>query len=370
MSEESKQDEEETPQDSAELDLTEGARSGTAKSVWAALLLSVIALAVAAAGLYFQYQSHDTVASRFQAVDNVQSQLQDVERRLGELASGREALVDRIEDLSGGQEEHGERIDNLYRRQKSDNIDWAVAEIEHLMIIAEHSLTLRRDRTTALAALEAADDRLRDLGEPGLTAVRRQLTSDINALRSVDEVDIDGLSLYLADVAGRVEELPLPESLVREEAAPEEKQPTGQSGGGEEAPAWRRLLSGVWEEIKGLVVITRTDASGRALLMPEERYFLYQNLRLQLESARMAVFRRDTENFQASLDLAVTWLEEYFRTDSSAVANVIQSLKEMRRVELERELPAISSSLESLRAWIKERAQSSTGPSAEGDPAS
>ena len=364
MSEESRQEEEQGREASAELDLSSEEKTGPGKTALAALLLALIALAAGAGALYAEFQSRDTVQSRSRTIDDLRSQMQSMDDRLGELVSRRQALTERLEGLREEQRALADSVDTLYRRQKQDNIDWAVAEIEHLMVIAVHSLTLQRDLDTALAALQAADDRLRDLGEPGLTDVRRRLTADINALKAVDDVDIGGLSLYLADVAGRVEELP-----VQERSAP---QPAGNAAAttapDESKPAWKRLLAGVWREIKSLVVITRSDDAGRALLMPEERYFLYQNLRLQLESARMAVFRRDTQNFRSSLDLVINWLEEYFRTDSNAVGNVVQSLEEMRKLKLERDLPDISSSLETLRAWIKERARSATSGNGEAAP--
>ena len=117
-------------------------------------------------------------------------------------------------------------------------------------------------------------------------------------------------------------------------------------------------------------MITRTGRSGAALLLPEEKYFLYQNLRLQLESTRAAVFRRDTASFHASLDLALQWLQEYFDSGNTAVRNAVQSLRDMKKVDLDQELPDISSSLESLRAYIKEKDQPSTPDDSQAEPSS
>lgn len=357
MSEESRQDEAEPGDDSVELDLTEEERPRGRKLAGFALLLSLIALGATAAVFYFQQQALDAAADRSAAYETTASRLNDLEGRVEQLQSRRGPLTDQLERLQGEQERLANRVDSLYREQKRVNTDWAIAEVEHLLVIAEHSLALSGDLETALAALDAADDRLRNLGEPGLLAVRKQLQSDINNLRAVEDVDVSGLSLFLADLAQRVDTLPLQE---RETPEPESQDDpsTGQAQD-DPAPAWKRLLSGIWREMKSLVVITRSDKAGQALLMPEERYFLYQNLRLQLESARANVLRRDTENFRASLDLIITWLEEYFETGSSSVDNVLQSLGKMKRLELARDLPDINSSLESLNAWIKDRARSS-----------
>ena len=55
---------------------------------------------------------------------------------------------------------------------------------------------------------------------------------------------------------------------------------------------WQRLARSLWQELKSLLVISRTDKNNAALLAPQERYFLYQNLRLQLEAARLAAIEQ------------------------------------------------------------------------------
>ena len=47
-----------------------------------------------------------------------------------------------------------------------------------------------------------------------------------------------------------------------------------------------------------MVIIARTDKNTAALLVPRERYFLYQNLRLQLELSRMALLIRDEDQYR------------------------------------------------------------------------
>jgi uroporphyrin-3 C-methyltransferase len=319
-----------------------------------AVLLSLIALASAGGGLYLLQQFRASAGGREAELAQLHSQLQGLQRSIASLQGQREALSDSVKKLTDRQETMQQSIKKLYESQNRHTIDWALDEIEHLMIIAVHSLTLQKDVKTALAALKAADVRIRDLGDPSLLPVRRQVVSDINALRSVNQVDISGLSLFLADAVGRVDDLPLTKAAT---ATGSEKHVKAVD---QNLPAWERVLMGVWQEIKGLVVITRTSQAGAALLLPEEKYFLYQNLRLQLESARAAVFRRDTANFHASIDIALKWLQKYFDTNDAAVSNIMQSLRGMKKLDLEQKLPDISSSLESLHAYMKQHAEGSS----------
>ena len=50
-----------------------------------------------------------------------------------------------------------------------------VAETEYLLRIAGHRLNLARDTRAALAAMELADQRLRDTLDPGWAGVREQI---------------------------------------------------------------------------------------------------------------------------------------------------------------------------------------------------
>ncbi len=254
-------------------------------------------------------------------------------------------LEEKLQAVESAQAALGKRLNDLLRMQSMGNNDWALAEVEHLLIIASHRLKLEKDAGLALAALEAADDRLRDINDPELLSVRQQLASDINTLKQVSPVDISGLALFLSDVVGRVSELPLAPVVINDE-----RELPAQSEVDPAAGTWDRLVDSVWKDIRGLVQISRTGEDGPATLAPEQRYFLYQNLRLQLESARYAVLRRDSANLSVSAGIIVDWLNKYFDVSDSGVSNIVESVSRMSGLELAPELPSISSSLETLRA--------------------
>ena len=84
------------------------------------------------------------------------------------------------------------------------------------------------------------------------------------------------------------------------------------------------------------------------MLVPEQRYFLYQNLRLQLESARLALLNADASSYKHSLQTAVSWLERYFAGDErDAMLNTLNALQQQ---QIEIAIPDISASLN----WLKE----------------
>ncbi len=312
------------------------------------LLSIVILLALGFSGAMF-YQSHmskaagEDLAMRLLPIEtelqSLQAELADVRMRNGQLQNNMQALQSQQQNLAVD-------MQKAFREENSNNNDWTLAEIEYLLVVASHRLELEQNVKLALAAMLAADERLKNNDDPGLLSVRRQLTADINSLRAVESVDISGLTLYLSDLVGRVFDLPLNEISVTdtgtEAALPEQ-----------DTSKLKQLLSSVWLELKSLVQISRQGEETIATLMPQQRYFLYQNLRLQLESARFAVLRRDTQNFNVSLLIVMDWLNQYFDTTDSAVDSILESLEKMAGLELEPELPDISSSLESVRAYSR-----------------
>lgn len=236
--------------------------------------------------------------------------------------------------------------------QTRSNVDLALAEVEYLLILATHRLTLAQDPRTALAALEAADKRLAGLNVSGLDAVRAQLKADLDALRAVNDVDLAGLSLYLADLSARAESLELKHAY---SAGPRTSpEPSGRDTG------WRGIWRSVIQELRSLVVITRSAVPDPVTLLPRERYFLFHNLRVQIETARLAVLRRDTRALRASAGTLLDWLDSYFNRGNDDVSNVMEAIGRMAELELAPELPDISSSLETVRALIHERARQET----------
>jgi uroporphyrin-3 C-methyltransferase len=330
-------------------------KSSGSTSGWVALLVALVALStgVLAWREVSRLKSDTTLLDRIAASEQRVSELQG---RLDALGGVQVEMQQGISRLEQADTDMADVLRSLSGSINVSNTDLAVAEIEQLLIMAVHRLTLERDVSTALTILETAELRLASLDEPDLESTRSQLATDISALRAVAPVDIAGLSLYLADLPGRVESLPLNKVAVVETApAPAPADPTL-------LPAWQRLLQAVWQEFRSLFVITRTGSNGRATLLPNESWFLYQNLRLQLESARLAVVREDTENLRISLQQIREWLNDYFDTGNSEVSNILQTTEKMAALELSPVLPDISSSLENLRVFIKTRAMTTAVP--------
>jgi uroporphyrin-III C-methyltransferase len=274
------------------------------------------------------------------------SAVQDSIKRTTEALSSLSSLHKKLEELESKQEVMSHSLSQPQEQQIHINKDYALAEIEHLLIIASYNLQLGHDIATALSAMESADARLTGLSDSGVLSVREQLVADMNELRAINQADLSGLALYLSDLISRVDELVLKENLVSE------KTKTKVEINKEETKGIKQFFMLVFKELKSLIVITRDNNVSKARLLPDEVYFIKANLRLELANARFAVFNRDKENLHASIGYIQLWLNNYFDMSDAAVKNIYDSLSKMKKMELAFPEMDISSSLESVRALI------------------
>lgn len=241
--------------------------------------------------------------------------------------------------------------------QSNANVDFALAEAEYLLILAEQRLTLMQDVETAKAALQAVDNRLAGLEAPGLDAVRGQVNADLLRLAQVRGIDYSGWIEKLGELTAGAETFPLRTG---------EQAPANSPTAGAAPQGWRGLLHSVWQEIRGTVVITRTAAELAPL--PTERHYLVHNLLLRIETARLALLRRDTRALRDAAASAMDWLRRWFDGGDPRVRDALDRLQEMTGLDPAAPLPDITSSLETLRALSRERASPAAGPAPSTPP--
>ena len=273
--------------------------------------------------------------------------INDSNNRIKDTLSRFTGIQKKLEELESRQDVLSHSLSQRVEQQIHINEDYALAEVEHLLIIASYNLQLDHDVATALAAMEAADARLNGLHDPAVLSVREQLIADMNTLHSLNQADLSGLGLFLSDFINRIDALPLRDNVVLEKSV------VVNESNDEQVKGIKHFLMLVWKELKSLVVITRDQNINKARLLPDEIYFLRANLKLELANARFAVFNRDTENLHASIGHIQKWLNDYFDLSDATVLNIYDSLSRMKNLELAFPDLDISSSLESVRALIR-----------------
>jgi uroporphyrin-3 C-methyltransferase len=305
------------------------------------LLLWLLLIAVAAAGgmAFLRLQDADKrAAANVSALEDRLTTLQETSR------SQKAALGETLATVEAAEQRMQDSLKKLHADVGRSRRGWSLAEAEYFLVLASHRLLLDRAAGTARVALQLADARLRELGDPALANVRQALAADMQRLAEYAKLRGDDAALTLNSLITQVDSLPL--ANIQLQAAETATSDPGAAVA--DATDWRAYWQGFLGILKELVVIRRQETV-TPLLAPKESFFLYQNLQLQLETARLAVLRGDKAAFTGSLATARAWLDRYFDKDAADVTAFTAALDGLAGMDIDPPLPDISSALKLLR---------------------
>jgi uroporphyrin-3 C-methyltransferase len=253
-------------------------------------------------------------------------------------------LVNRLESLSPLEKQVHDltsAVEDLHGRTEGPQRAWSRAEALFLMEIAQRSLVLDRDVATAIAALESADSRLASARDPALTAVRQQLATDLQSLRSVRIPDRTGVLSRLSAAEAEATRVPVKGLLaVERDTAADANLPAG---------FFARARAVIRNAIAGLIRVRRVDERTGNVVTADQQLVRRQHLQLLLFSARTAVARHDQSTYRSSLAAARQWLGEFFDAQSPSTQTLLREIQMLEAVDIDPRLPDISRSTEALQ---------------------
>lgn len=339
---------------------------GGKAGVLALVLVILLAIAVGVFG-WLGWQRLQAQQQRLAAVPEqpaTEAQVNDLANRLKSAQSERESaaksLRQEFETYRSDVDENLDKVlQQLSQEQQTDERDWLHAEAAYLLRLANQRLQLERDVEGAAALLRTADARLKEADNPALMPVRREIASELAALRSVPRVDRTGLFLTLNAQQEQIAGRPLAQDV--EEITGDATIEEAPSGG------WQQQLAKVGSELKDLVTVRKHDEALEALISPEQESYLRQSVRLVLEQVQLALLKEEQELYEASLDKALKLIRGYYDTDDSGVQGVLSQLEELKGQSIRPELPDISGSQQALQKFIENRFEA--GGDGQGDEA-
>jgi uroporphyrin-3 C-methyltransferase len=268
-------------------------------------------------------ESRQLAAQASQTVRDLEFKIGLLESRLAETQNQRLALEALYLELSRSRDER------------------VLAEVEQILLSGSQQLQLAGNVKAALVALESADSRLQRSDGAQFAALRRTIARDIERLKSAPFVDIVGMSLRLDTLAHQADQF----GLAMYERPAQPPPPTPRLEGG----ALARLAREAWQDLTGLIRIQRLDSREVPLVAPSQEFFLRENLRMRLLSARIALLARDETAFKADVRSARDWLQRYFDHGDKQVDAALNALKRLAETDVSIDLPDISASLDAVR---------------------
>lgn len=361
-------------------------------ALWLAVVLATLALLAVLLLSWRVWQGGDRIEATRQELsrrladsDTLQREAQANAKQNREALDALQAKVGALEAQLVEMQSQQVALESMYQEISRVRDDRLLAEIEQEVAIAAQQLQLAGNVEAALIALQGAEARLAKVAQPQFLSLRKLIVRDIERLKSLPGADVPGIALRLDAIMQAVPQLPLAfeqRPAPRAAAKPRKEAPPANAaaapaGTTAVAPAlrglppdaaaaeWQALASAwlgeLWQEVRQLVRIERIDRPDPGLLAPREIFFLRENLRLRLLSARLALLARDGRSFKGDLKQAGEWLERYFDARVPAVQEAQAALRELGRLDVMRETAELNETLSALRNFKLSRDRGDRG---------
>jgi uroporphyrin-3 C-methyltransferase/uroporphyrinogen III methyltransferase/synthase len=212
----------------------------------------------------------------------------------------------------------------------------------------------------ALIALQNADARLSRSDKPQFITIRRALARDMEKLKALPSVDVTGIALRLDSLISQVDRLPLladekpalPATPAKNHAATAEGAPApGPAWLGAINDKWQSFSSEMWTEIRQLLRVRTVDTPDALMISPSQAYYVRENLKLRLLSARLALLSRNENAFRSDLMAAQDTINRYFDTRARQTQSAQTLLKQVQASDLTIEMPTLNESLGAVRNY-------------------
>ncbi|WP_244814061.1 fused uroporphyrinogen-III synthase HemD/membrane protein HemX [Caballeronia sp. Lep1P3] len=329
-------------------------RRGGAGIVLLWFVVVILAVAAGAGGYALNRKLDRNGQELTQRVARADAQNADLRAKADQAASATTALSTQIIQLQGklaDAEAHSQALQQQYQDLASNRDDWTLAEVEQILSSASQQLQLTGNVQLALFALQSADTRLAASTGAQVVAIRKAIAQDIDKLKATPTTDLTGLAIKLDTAIDQIDALPLageaPIARARAQAAAPGDSASVAAATGEPRwkVLWRQITSGIGQQLASLVSVRRIDNADAMLTSPDEGYFVRENVKLRLLSARLSLLSRSEPTLKSDLAAADAALGRYFDSSSTKVAAVRDLVKQVDQASLAVAVPNLNASL-------------------------
>ncbi|MEX3605527.1 MAG: fused uroporphyrinogen-III synthase HemD/membrane protein HemX [Burkholderia sp.] len=262
-------------------------------------------------------------------------------------------LAGKLADAQAQQQVLQQQYQDLSRNRDA----WLLDQVEQTLSGASQQLQLTGNVPLALVALQNADQQLATSQGAQAIAVREAIAQDIDKLKGAPSVDLTGLTIKLDDAIGRIDALPLSGEAPTGQARPRAAHPgdiareVAATGQPRWRVWWRKVIAGIGAQLTSLVQVRRIDNADAMLTSPEQSYFVCENVKLRLLTARLSLLARNDSAMKSDLHAAQTALAHYFDASSNDTRTVEDLLKQVDAASLSVAVPNLNTSLNAIQQF-------------------
>lgn len=301
------------------------------------------------------------------AVAALEQQLQKrgetLERRIEEqvgaleqqLARADQERSDAIAQLRQRVETAETAVQSIRDRRARDEADWRMAEVRYLVSMAVRQLEITGNVAGAIAALEAADQALGQMGDPRVLDLRERIVEDIGSLRAVEPADVEGVALRVQNLAPRIPDLVRTNAATANDAPASGAGPDGSAGAATNdsvaGEGWWGALS---ERLAQLVTIRREpeptpptpDPAAPAAPTPSAELPAAERLLLALREASRAALNHEPQAYASAIERALEIVSAEYADGAPANQRFREELGALQEHRVATQLPDLTPTLE------------------------
>ncbi len=240
-----------------------------------------------------------------------------------------------------------EAFDAISEESQYDPTSAELENIEQQIIVAHLHLNLGGDVKAALNALQKAQSLTQEIESEALSSLKSSLTQDMESLAAASSIDTKTITTQLDDLVEKIDTMPLLMDTNLTEIdinITPEQLPIGNS-------TWFKFIDEIWQDATSFIHVQKVSGPGIQLLSPSQIYFLRENLRLKFLLMRFSLLSHDNNSFNEDLQVAISWINQYYDKNSEPVTDMLQALIQLQDDEIGLELPNVSASLEEIHNY-------------------
>lgn len=258
------------------------------------------------------------------------------------------------------------QLQNFIEQKLSSN-DNAIllANVNQLIQLAQYNLVYFHDTNNSVSALTLADQQLSTIISPDIRLERlhQLLTQYLTNLKDLPPIDLTTILAQLQSLKLQITQLPLLPTL----NSPKLTNPEVVNSNSSENK-WLGTLKNSFDHFRQLIIIRRLNKPIEPLLPETEQQYLQHNLLLLLQQAQWALIHHESTIYQSSLQEIQENLRDHFATNSPSTQTVLQSINQLKKVNLQTPALDLNPLLEAISVIKKTPSNINATPVTSGNP--
>lgn len=250
-----------------------------------------------------------------------QHQLTEMQTKILQNQNNDEQLQNHIIQLQGF----------ITKKFSANNNRVLLANVKQLIQNAHYSLTYLHHSNSALMALTLAQNQLDQIISPDfrLEKLRGLVAGYIASLKTLPHIDLAATLAQLHDIQMQIPQLPLLSATTIPVATMTNATTTDST-----EKKWIRTMQDNLKSFRQLIVIRHLNRPIEPLLPEAELQYLQHNLQLLLQQAQWALLHNESAIYQSSLQQFQQNLPANFVSDSAISQTMMQTIKQLQKIDL------------------------------------